>query len=238
MKQSRFIRYTVILALAGILALPVLARYSGYARAQSSGGGSSSGTSSSGALDDGQSPADNDQDGCPDRDKDCEPRKVCALKNKKGGYNCVSDTYEDTECSNDACKFASLIFPGHSCERIEVPLCLLNPVFPPYDLPTGPPVPPQQPPKDLGLLIGNIFNFSLQIIGIAMFVMILFGGFEWLTAAGNPGKITVAKGRIYNAILGGILLLSTYVILNTINPDFVQQKQAFPSLPPVTKPLQ
>ena len=71
-------------------------------------------------------------------------------------------------------------------------------------------------------LITYAFNYAVVIIGIAVFIMIMWGGFLWLTSAANPANISAAKRVIFNAILGAILLLSSYVILYTINPELTR----------------
>ena len=91
-------------------------------------------------------------------------------------------------------------------------------------------IPTQGLPTDLGQLIQQIFSWSLSILGIAVFVMIFYAGFLWLTAAGNTAKIGEARGHITNAVLGAILLLSSYLILYTINPDFVKNTVNLPGL--------
>ncbi len=70
-------------------------------------------------------------------------------------------------------------------------------------------------------LIGVIFNYSFQILGVVIFITFVWSGFMWLTSGGNPGTIGKARSKMTSAILGGILLLSSYLILNTINPDLV-----------------
>ena len=67
-------------------------------------------------------------------------------------------------------------------------------------------------------------------MGIAVFVMVFYAGFLWLTAAGNTAKVTEAKSRITNAVFGAIILLSAYLILYTINPDFVCQAFNLPGI--------
>ncbi len=96
-------------------------------------------------------------------------------------------------------------------------------------IPPGPALPATQA-QDLGPLIAQVFTWSLEILGIAVFSMIIYAGFLWLTAAGNPGQIGKAKTRIFNALLGAILLLSSYVILKVINPDFIQQSSVLPPI--------
>lgn len=70
-------------------------------------------------------------------------------------------------------------------------------------------------------LIGSAFNYAIIFVGLSVFIMILYAGFLWMTSAANPGNISTAKKMISNAILGAILLLSSYVILYTINPELV-----------------
>jgi len=90
--------------------------------------------------------------------------------------------------------------------------------------------PTQGLPTDLGQLISQIFTWSLGILGISVFVMFFYSGFLWLTAAGNTSKIGEAKTHMTNAVFGAILLLSSYLILYTINPDFVKNTVNLPGL--------
>lgn len=93
------------------------------------------------------------------------------------------------------------------------------------------PVPPTQGlPTDLGQLIQQIFTWSLGILGISVFVIFFYSGFLWLTAAGNTSKVGEAKTHMTNAVFGAILLLSSYLILYTINPDFVRSTVNIPGL--------
>lgn len=90
--------------------------------------------------------------------------------------------------------------------------------------------PTQGLPTNLGQLISQIFTWSLGILGISVFVMFFYSGFLWLTAAGNTSKVGEARGHMTNAVFGAILLLSSYLILYTINPDFVKNTVNLPGL--------
>ncbi len=74
----------------------------------------------------------------------------------------------------------------------------------------------------LGQCIADIYKVSLTLVGIVAFVQIVVGGFLLLTAAGNTNKTGEAMNRIKNAVLGIVLLFSSYIILKTINPDLVK----------------
>lgn len=76
-------------------------------------------------------------------------------------------------------------------------------------------------PAFLSDFLKYIYYFFLTIGGIATFAMLVWGGFRWLTSAGNPAGIGEAKDTIFSAIIGLVLLLGSYLILSTINPDLV-----------------
>ena len=67
-----------------------------------------------------------------------------------------------------------------------------------------------------------IFRFSVIIAGLVAFGALIYGGFSYLTSTGSPAKIADAKDRILSAFLGLIILLCSYLILYTINPQLVQ----------------
>lgn len=92
----------------------------------------------------------------------------------------------------------------------------------PFTKPVSVSAPTQGLPTDLGGLIEQIFTWSLAVLGIAVFVMFFYAGFLYLTAAGNTANVGEAKSRMTNAVFGAIILLSSYLILNTINPNFVK----------------
>ncbi|MDP3793086.1 MAG: pilin [bacterium] len=96
------------------------------------------------------------------------------------------------------------------------------------------PAPPTNPNADaeFGQMIGNVFNYALILVGISVFVMIMWGGILWLTSPANPGNIATAKKKIYNAIIGAVILLSAYVILKTINPELVGGRLDLPGIKP------
>ena len=52
--------------------------------------------------------------------------------------------------------------------------------------------------------------------------MKVVGGFQYVTSAGDSGRIAKAKKRIVDALTGLLLALGSYTILYTINPDLVR----------------
>ncbi len=72
---------------------------------------------------------------------------------------------------------------------------------------------------DLNKLIAWFYYFVVGIAGFAAFIMLIWGGFDWLTSAGSPAKITEAKDKISSAFTGLLLILASYLILQVINPE-------------------
>jgi hypothetical protein len=70
-----------------------------------------------------------------------------------------------------------------------------------------------------------VYRFGLWTIGIAALLMIMIGGFMYITSAGNNAAMGKAKGVITDAIIGLILALCSYLLLWTINPELLQIKK-------------
>lgn len=68
-------------------------------------------------------------------------------------------------------------------------------------------------------LIAYIYEWAMAIGGIAVFITLVSAGFQYLTSAGDITKMSEAKKQITSTITGLVLLLSTFLILSTINPE-------------------
>lgn len=85
------------------------------------------------------------------------------------------------------------------------------------------------------------YYFIVTLAGFAAFVMLVWGGIEWLISAGNPTKTSSAKERITSAITGLLIILISFLILQTINPElttltFPETQEASPWPDPAPDP--
>lgn len=64
-----------------------------------------------------------------------------------------------------------------------------------------------------------IFNLAIMLIGIVIFLVLIYNGFLWFTSSGNADKLKTAKEGITAAFLGSLILFSAYIIFKTINPQ-------------------
>ncbi len=72
--------------------------------------------------------------------------------------------------------------------------------------------------------IAVIYQYGIGLAAILAAVMILVGGFIWLTSFGSPDKISKAKEFIVGALTGLVLALFSYLILYTLNPNLVKNE--------------
>jgi len=73
--------------------------------------------------------------------------------------------------------------------------------------------------QDLNQIVAWFYYFIIAVAGIAAFAMLVWGGVEWMTSAGSPARISSAKERISSAVLGLVLILASFLILQVINPE-------------------
>ena len=78
--------------------------------------------------------------------------------------------------------------------------------------------------QELPSYINYLFIFGLGLITVLALGQMIIGGMMYILAAGNAAKMEDAKDHIYQALLGLGLLLASYLLLRTVNPDLVNLK--------------
>lgn len=78
-----------------------------------------------------------------------------------------------------------------------------------------------------GRYIRALYIYFVGIVGVLAVVMIMYAGFLWITAAGNSSKITEAKEHMNGAVIGVILALTSFLLLQLINPELVALRIPF-----------
>jgi len=61
-------------------------------------------------------------------------------------------------------------------------------------------------------LVGTIIKLLLSLLGVIFLVLMMYGGFKWMTAQGNETNISEAKNLIRAAIIGIIIVAAAYAI--------------------------
>ena len=65
---------------------------------------------------------------------------------------------------------------------------------------------------DIRTTVAKIINAALGLLGIIAVVIILIGGFKWMTAGGNEEKVGEAKKLIGAGVIGLVIIITAYAI--------------------------
>jgi amino acid transporter len=90
---------------------------------------------------------------------------------------------------------------------------------------------------DLPSYLGAVYKFGVILAAVLAVLMIVFGGIRYMTAGGNTGSIGDAKDMIWQAILGLLLVLGSWLILYVVNPNLLSlQLQSVQTVDPGAAP--
>ncbi len=60
--------------------------------------------------------------------------------------------------------------------------------------------------------LGTIVSVALGFLGVIFIILIIWAGYNWMTAGGNEEKVSKARHTIVRAIIGLIIIVSSYAI--------------------------
>lgn len=66
--------------------------------------------------------------------------------------------------------------------------------------------------RQLPEIVGLIINGLLGVIGTVLIVLMLYGGFLWMTAGGEEKRVEDAKNILKNSIIGLLIIFLAYGI--------------------------
>lgn len=145
---------------------------------------------------------------------ECMMEAECINKTKAKGGNC-----DDQHCFDK----------GHSCKN-GGGWCYAKwaPAKLTIDLGSG-----TKSALDIGDYLVKLYNYASGVAAMLAAVMMIAGGFYYLTSAGNQERVKKGKTMIVNAVIGLLLVMGAYVILQTINPDLLRFR--LPKVPVVKR---
>jgi hypothetical protein len=80
---------------------------------------------------------------------------------------------------------------------------------------------------DLIGLANNIIQFAIYLAVTVATIMFIVAGMKYLTAGGDPSKISSAHKIFWNVIIGLILVLTAWLIIELIMTTFLDAKFGF-----------
>lgn len=70
--------------------------------------------------------------------------------------------------------------------------------------------------NDLMAQANTIINVVIGVVGFVAVAFIIFGGIQYTTSAGDPGKVKKAKDTILYGIIGLVVAMLAYAIVNFV----------------------
>ena len=74
---------------------------------------------------------------------------------------------------------------------------------------------------DVKEIVNNIIVVILGFLGLIAVVLILIGGFMWMTAGGSEERVKKGRQFIINGVIGLIIILAAYAIASFVITNLV-----------------
>lgn len=88
--------------------------------------------------------------------------------------------------------------------------------------------------KDIRVTIASIIKTAMGLLGIVAVVIVLIGGFKWMTAGGNDEQVGEAKKWIFSGVIGLAIILSAYALATYIINSLISATSPGGTTLPVT----
>ena len=71
--------------------------------------------------------------------------------------------------------------------------------------------------NNLGCLFERIVSYALGFAGIVLFILLIIGGFRYITSGGDPKAVEGARKTLTSAVTGLVLVLVSFIIMLLIS---------------------
>ena len=86
---------------------------------------------------------------------------------------------------------------------------------------------------DFKTTIGRLIKVALGFLGVVAIIIVLIGGFKYMTAGGSDEKVADAKKWIISGIIGLAIILSAYTLTSFVIGELLKASAGDPVAPAV-----
>lgn len=72
----------------------------------------------------------------------------------------------------------------------------------------------------LGSIVSTVVTVAIILAALFMLFQLIRGGYSWLTAGGDKGKIEEARGQITNGLIGLAIVASSFAVYSIVTRFF------------------
>ena len=97
---------------------------------------------------------------------------------------------------------------------------------------------PQGYAHNLTTLLTAVLSLLIAVVSLLVFVYLIWGGIEWITSGGDKGKTDQARSKIISALVGVIIIASSYAVLQIMLKflGFDSLTEVFNNIIPISSP--
>lgn len=74
-------------------------------------------------------------------------------------------------------------------------------------------------------MVAKIINVLIGFLGAIAIIIVILGGFKWMTSGGNEDKVAEAKRLMANGLIGLIIILSSWGITKFVLENLINATQ-------------
>lgn len=69
---------------------------------------------------------------------------------------------------------------------------------------------------DLPVVVGEIINVALSVVGSLLLIYLIYAGFLWMTAEGESKRVDKARDILKQTIIGLVIIVAAFAISNFV----------------------
>lgn len=74
--------------------------------------------------------------------------------------------------------------------------------------------------SSVGDIINTLIPYIFALAGLALLMILIWGGFEMMTSAGDPKKVESAKAKLTNGVFGFVIIFIAYWLIQILEVIF------------------
>ncbi len=79
------------------------------------------------------------------------------------------------------------------------------------------------PTTSLPELVGRYIRIFLGLLGVIFAILVIYGGYTWMTSFGKSEKVDKGKDLIVDAVIGLVIILAAYAITGFVVGELVKR---------------
>ncbi|MFA6198216.1 MAG: pilin [Patescibacteria group bacterium] len=81
--------------------------------------------------------------------------------------------------------------------------------------------------NDFIIMFINIAQLLMSLVGLLALLYFVAGGFDWITSGGSSEKVTSGRSKMINAVIGLVIVIAAWAIMNTVYYVFTGSNTVF-----------